>query len=170
MGRSKKTDYFLKECMADALLLLMEKQDFKKITVDQIARTAGVNRSTWFRNYQTKDQALTYKLVRLWYRWAAERGTEPCHVYTEENAADFFRFNYEYRDLVRKLLRGGHQTAVYQAFYEVMSPQLDADPEACYEARFYANGLFGLLLEWHRRDFRESPETMTDLFQKIMAK
>lgn len=39
--RNKSTD-FLKECIADAMLQLMEEKPLKKITVKEITDTAGV--------------------------------------------------------------------------------------------------------------------------------
>ncbi len=59
MGASPKTTDFLKECMADALLQAMKEKPFSKITVNGIAETAGVNRSTWFRNFSDKNEAIT---------------------------------------------------------------------------------------------------------------
>ena len=40
MGGNTKTTDFLKECMADSLLNLMQEKDFAKITINEIA--AGV--------------------------------------------------------------------------------------------------------------------------------
>ena len=90
MSGNKRANGFLKECMADALLALMKKREFSKITVNEIAETAGVNRSTWFRNFDTKTEALTYKIVQLWYRWADEHGLAEIKRYTTDNAYDFY--------------------------------------------------------------------------------
>ena len=57
MGRRPGLTAFLKECMSDALLALMSRKPLAKITVDEIAATAGVNRSTWFRNFGSKEEA-----------------------------------------------------------------------------------------------------------------
>lgn len=65
MGSNARASGFLKECMADALIQLMPQKEFSRITVNEIAAAAGVNRSTWFRHFETKD-ALTFKLVQLW--------------------------------------------------------------------------------------------------------
>lgn len=168
MGASPKTTEFLKECMADALLQLMREKPFSKITVNEIAAAAGVNRSTWFRHFGTKQEALTFKLVRLWTRWGEEHGLRERRRYTLENAEQFFAFNASIRDLLTALYRGELQGCVYDAFYQVMMPQYGADPEACYEARFYSYGLFGFLDEWIKRGFHETPEEITALFQRIM--
>ena len=169
MGASPKTTDFLKECMADALLQAMKEKPFSKITVNGIAETAGVNRSTWFRNFSDKNEAITFKLIRLWDRWADEHGMKERRRYTLDNAKDFFAFNYSIQDLLSEIYREKLQVCVYNAFYQVMMPQYGADPGECYEARFYSFGLFGFLDEWIKRDFYETPEEITALFQKMMG-
>ena len=101
MGNNKKTTDFLKECMSDALISLMEQKDFSKITVNDIADIAGVNRSTWFRNFNSKNEALTFKMIRLWNRWSDEHGLMERKRFTLDNANEFFCFNYEYRRILR---------------------------------------------------------------------
>lgn len=45
MARGTKTTEFLKECMSDALIKLMQEKNFSKITVNDITTVAGVGRS-----------------------------------------------------------------------------------------------------------------------------
>ena len=170
MGGNTKTTDFLKECMADSLLNLMQEKDFAKITINEIAAGAGVNRSTWFRHFNTKNDAITFKLVHAWKRWAKGHMLTEYHHYIPENALDFFQFNFENRRILTVLCEANLHATIYDAFYQVMMPQFGADPEECYEIRFYANGMFGLLDEWQRRDFRETPEEMARFFLNIMRK
>lgn len=51
MARGKESTEFLKGCMSDALIKLMEDRSIEKITIKQITRLAGVGRSTWFRYF-----------------------------------------------------------------------------------------------------------------------
>ena len=164
MGGNKKASTFLKECMADALLELMKENPFSKITVNEIAELAGVNRSTWFRNFEDKSDALTYKLVLCWRRWADEHGLHQWNRYTVDNAHDFFCFAYENRRLLGVIWEANQHTSIYEAFYQIMKPQFDTDAAECYQSRFYSYGLFGLLGEWYKRDYLETPEEMTALF------
>ena len=170
MGGNTKTTDFLKECMADSLLNLMQEKDFAKITINEIAAGAGVNRSTWFRHITTKNDAITFKLVPAWKRWAKGHMLTEYHRYIPENALDFFQFNFENRRILTVLCEANLHATIYDAFYQVMMPQFGADPEECYEIRFYANGMFGLLDEWQKRDFRETPEEMARFFLNIMRK
>lgn len=60
------------------------------------------------------------------------------------------------------------QSAVYDAFYQVMMPQCGADAKECYQARFYSYGLFGLLDEWIKRGFKELPDEMVQIFYQMI--
>ncbi len=168
MKTSSKTTTFLKECMADALLQAMKDQPFSKITINQITKEAGVNRSTWFRNFDTKSDALTFKLVMSWNRWASEHGLKQRHRYTVENVETFFEFNLSIRSILEVIYKADQQACVYNAFYQVMMPNSTDDISEKYQARFYSFGLFGLLDEWIKRECKETPHQLSLIFKKIM--
>ena len=44
-----------RECLQIALIRLMAEKDFDRITVTEITRLAGVSRTAFYRNYQTKE-------------------------------------------------------------------------------------------------------------------
>lgn len=167
MGRGTKTTEFLKECMADALIELMRQKPLDKITITEITAEAGVGRSTWFRNFTDKSDALTFKLIRLWERCADEHNISVRDRYTVDNARNFFEFNLEHSDILQTIYAANLQSAVYNAFYRVMVLRHGADKEERYSARFYSYGLFGLLDEWIRRDFAESVDEMVKLVEGL---
>lgn len=168
MGASPRTSDLLKECMADALLRAMKIKPFEKITVTEITEAAGVNRSTWFRNFESKDEALTFKLVLLWYQWAGEHGMKDCRRYTAENAEDFFAFNASIQPVLETIYQAEQLPCVYDAFCHVMSAKSETTPAQAYEARFYSYGLFGLLDEWIGRGFCETPQQLAEMLREMM--
>lgn len=167
MGGNAKTTEFLKECLADALIKLLKTKSIEKITVPEIAETANVGRTTYFRNFTNKNEALTFKIVRLWERWAEEHNLTERRKYTTDNALDFFNFNYSIRNLLSLFYEKNLQSALYDAFYIIMVSQYGANAAECYKSRFYSYGLFGLLDEWIRRGFYESPEEMAEILREI---
>ena len=168
MGASPRTSDLLKECMADALLRAMKEKSFEKITVTEITEAAGVNRSTWFRNFESKDEALTFKLVLLWYQWAGEHGMRDCRRYTAENVEDFFAFNASIQPVLETIYHAEQLPCVYDAFCHVMSAKSETTPAQAYEARFYSYGLFGLLDEWIGRGFCETPQQLAERLREMM--
>ena len=168
MARGNKTTEFLKECLSDAHIQLMREKDFEKISIKEIADTAGVGRATWFRNYTSKNEALTFKFVQVWNRWADEHAIAVRDRFDLANAKNFFQFNYEIKHILEIVYTSNMQSAIYDAFYQVMMPQYGANAKECYQARFYSYGLFGLLDEWIKRGFKESVEEMVIFFYQII--
>lgn len=169
MGNNAKTTAFLKECMADSLIKLIPQKPFEKITVDDITKGAGVHRTTWFRNFSSKNEAITFKTVLLWNRWADERMMKERSRFTLDNAKDFFEFSYEIRQFLQTIHNAGLQSTLYDAFYQIMMPLYGADAKECYEGRFYSYGLFGLQDEWVKRGFCETPDEMVQVLYEIFA-
>ena len=168
MGGNLRTTEFLKECLADALIKLLKEKPIEKITIPEIAKLSGVGRTTYFRNFSSKNEMLTFKLVQLWRRWAEEHELIVRNDFSLNNALSFFQFNYSIKNLLELIYERNLQNVVYDAFYIVMMPQLGINVSECYKSRFYSYGLFGLLDEWIKRGFYESPEEMTEFVNHIV--
>ena len=54
----KSRNSFSSSLMVEALLFLLEKKEYDSITVKEIWEKAGVNRSTFYMHYDTKDDLL----------------------------------------------------------------------------------------------------------------
>ncbi len=165
MSNNRSAD-FLKECIADALIKLMQSKPIDKISVDEITELAGVGRATYFRKFSSKKEVITFKLIQLWNRWSDEH--EISDQYSLGNAVDFFEFNYHIREIHKLLYDAGVQSTVYDAFYQIMIPQHEDDVGECYKNRFYSYGLFGLLNEWIKRGYSESPKKMAHIYWKAI--
>ena len=167
MGANPKTTAFLKECLADALIKLLETKSIEKITIPEIADLAGVGRTTYFRNFTTKEEIISFKLIALWERWSDAHDIKVRSAFAMDNALQFFSFNYSIKSLLELLYRRGLQSSLYNAFYTQMV-QRGTNPFECYKSRFYSYALFGLLDEWISRGFYESPEEMTEILKEII--
>ena len=104
MGRRTETTEYLKECIANALIRLMNDTPVEKIRIQEITESAGVGRMTWFRYFNSKTDALVFKLRQLWKEWGGEN---PCtgRIGSYEHALWFFSFWYSIRPLLSLLYR-----------------------------------------------------------------
>ena len=166
MGASPTTTLFLKECLADALIQLLADKPMDKITIPEIAKLAGVGRTTYFRNFRSKEEMLSFKLILLWERW-----TDKLHAkkrsYSPDDALVFFRFNHSIRGLLTLMYSRDLQSALYGAFNTYLTPRPEAEASERYASSFYSYGLFGLLDEWIAGGFRETPEQMAQITREI---
>ena len=65
MGRKPTSHKLVKECIYTALMELMEKEDYEKITVIDITKRAGVSRMSYYRIYQSKDDIIETHLIEV---------------------------------------------------------------------------------------------------------
>lgn len=59
MKKNSETD-LLKFYIAEALILLLEKNNISDITIKEITEKAGVNRSTYYRNFNSKEEIIVF--------------------------------------------------------------------------------------------------------------
>ncbi len=160
---------YLKDCIADAYILLLKEKPTGKITVDEIAARAGVGRVTCFRAFSSKEGIVTYKFIRMWEQYAELNDIRVRNRFDLDNALLFFEYNYSIKHILSIVYAAGMQEALHESFYRIMVPTDRDDPFTEYRERFYAHGLYGLLDGWILRDFRETPAEMADMIRKIVG-
>lgn len=166
-GRKKRTD-FLKECIADALIRLLKNKSIEEISVDELTATASVGRATYFRNFTSKTEVLTFKLVCLWECFAEENALKERRRFAVENAEAFFTYNYGIRDLLDLLYARGLQDALYDSFCRIMLDENGRCGRGQYKEKFFVYGLFGLLDEWIQNEYKETPSEMAIIVRNIV--
>lgn len=53
---NEESNKLTREALETAMILLMKDKDFDKISVSDIAKKAGVSRSAFYRNYESKEE------------------------------------------------------------------------------------------------------------------
>ena len=166
---SKSNDY-IKECIADALLLLLKEKPIEKITVNELVAKAGVGRVTYFRSFTNKSEAITFKFIKMWEQYAELNDIKVRDRFDLDNALHFFQYNLSIRHILTLVYTAGQQEAIHESFYRIMTPPDRGDDIlTAYREKFYAHGLYGLLDEWIKRDFQETPEEMAELLHDIVS-
>ena len=166
---SGRSNDYLKECIADALLVLLKEKPIEKITVDELTARAGVGRVTYFRSFGSKSEVITFKFIKMWERYAELNDIKVRDRFDLDNALPFFEYNYSIRHILKLVYQSGQQEALHESFYRIMTPpHREMDTQSAYREKFYAHGLYGLLDAWVRRDFRETPEEMAELIRRIV--
>lgn len=65
MDKNESKYFLTASFMDEALLLLLQKKDFEFITVKELCKKAGVNRSTFYLHYETMDELLLETVEKL---------------------------------------------------------------------------------------------------------
>lgn len=164
----KNNTAFLKMCIGDAILDLLQSKPIDKISIDEITNKAGVGRATYFRNFSSKTEAITYKINTLWDDWCDNNGIMKEQRYTVNTALDFFNFSYSYKELYKLLYKENLQGTIYDAFYNVIVKQHRSTPKEYYKSRFLSYGVYGIVDEWVKRDFEQSPMELSIILKETL--
>lgn len=169
MGTAKPNDY-LKECIADAIIVLIKEKPMEKISIDEIVKRAGVGRATYFRSFHSKNEAITFKFIKMWEQYCKLNDVKVRDSFDLNNAQQFFEYNYSVRHILEIVYCAGLQEAIHESFYRIMlTIEHNSDAKQLYREKFYAHGLYGLLDEWVKRGFSETPDEMTQMLIQIVS-
>lgn len=176
--RSKYFDTAAK--MDQALLDLMERKDFEYITVSELCKSAGVNRSTFYLHYEnTMDllhETIRYLIDDFLSCFSIDLspistrfqdcGTEHLIFLSDEYVLPYLRYIQKRRRAFATAVK--HSASfefeqTYQRMYEhIFNPILDRFhlpvENRSYIMAFYLNGIHAIVMEWLRRDCADSPE------------
>ena len=159
----------VRESLASALLQIMKSKELSSISVSEIARVAGVGRSSFYRNFSSKEELLCSYVVDL-YREFFERQAVPHRVSHAEQTERFllprFRFIKDHREIFKIM----HRHGLLYYFFNTLESDLilllcgqKGDISTYYRAMF-SGSCAGIVRHWIERDFAESEEELVKLF------
>ena len=164
---------FMKLCLADALIKLMAAQDYDSINVNTICELAGVGRTTFYRHLDcknSKEELLVFKINYEWGRYA------DLHQEDVEKDKGFALtcFIYENRRLLSLLYNNGLIVVIMRACELLVSGGETWDKNFSYLMSFFIYGYFGVIYQWIKYGFDETPEQVqkhiSDTFSAGLAK
>ncbi|MBO0451880.1 TetR/AcrR family transcriptional regulator [Candidatus Enterococcus murrayae] len=160
-----------KESIFTALMIIMEKKDFHKISVTEVTAKAGVSRMAFYRNYEVLEDVITDYLNDCFAEY--EKAIERVGLYNSYEVVLLFfstfkaektlllnliesKLTYLLLDKCNTFLEDICKTIVCDKSY---SPEKEK-----YTIKFLTGGFFNILIEWIMNDFNESEEYMAELF------
>lgn len=161
--------------IAHAFLSLLQEQSFAKIQITELCRRAGIPRKAFYRYFDTKEDVILFLAEDTLHEMLMIAESEPLsRDLNPTYNVDIFRYLSEHRDL---LLAMGSPECIGIFYTTFMSKVLQMEIGFSHStarsgqkeqaAVFTAAGFFNLLIYWQRRGFRQTPEEMGELFQRL---
>ena len=156
--------------MINALMTLLQKKDFAAITVTELCRAAGVQRSTFYAHYSDTAELLQEMTERLLNDfaayWKAHASQPLAPGINRENLAIFFSCVRENQDKAGVLLQT-NAPLFWSAITNWITPRIQpisADPaQRQYLAAFYLSGVNNVARIWLKNGCKESVDTLCDI-------
>lgn len=152
--------------MSDALFALMERKSFAQISITEICEEAGVGRKTFYRNFDTKEDIISFRLDVL--RDDYEKGL--LGIPMERRLGYHLGFLKLHNEELICLYRQGLSPMVneiFSAFLPKTMPVWSEDPiEQMYRSEYVSAGVNAVVKTWITREFQESVEDVIALVKR----
>ena len=150
------------EHITATLLELLKKKPLSEISISEIVNGAGVGRTSFYRNYETKEDILKKYIEKLIGEW--EQGYKASGK--DSNAelyGSLFQRLKEHSDFYLLLKERNLMHLFLEVYLTKWGPKAEYPNEWAYTTAFIAYGTYGWIEEWINREMQESAESMTAL-------
>jgi AcrR family transcriptional regulator len=155
----------IKQYIAESLLILMASKPYDKITIAQITDKAGVNRSSYYRHFETKEDIIRFYLMSIMHEYMDKYHKQGNPGFSAYILQMFRTFSEHQKDLMRI-----HQNGLSYLLLDVLNTCFRFDEMATsaarsrqYEAAYHIGGIYNDLLLWMNHQMAETPEEMTEI-------
>lgn len=173
MDKRKEANLRVKTHITNALFALMEEKSLADIHISEIVSRAGVARSSFYRNYSSKEDVFVTLIRDILNGFYQEIHFEQDTFFSYENMLLSFRYFQKYRKYVLDLYRSGFITVLLEElnrFHENVAGNMPSSSIEKYHLYMYIGALLNTALIWLSTDDRTSPEEMASFFLETAAK
>lgn len=158
---------FMKLCLADSLIKLMTTQQFDSINIHDICKLAHIGRTTFYRHFQNKNNKEELIIFKIMYEWEQYSVLHDNDI-KEDKGFALLNFIYDHRHLFRLLYNQKLITTIMHVFEQIIQDEGQCDKNLSYLMSYFTYGYFGIIYQWLKYDFDETPKQIqkhiTDAF------
>ena len=166
--------------MDEALLLLLEQKEYDSITVKEICKKAGVNRSTFYLHYESMNDLLEETVGMINDRFKASLASVPTDdprkvvLTSEKYLRPYLGFIKENMRAYKVIHENDHlfnSQKTFEGFYQsIFSPALTnfgvKESEKKYVFAFYTQGTVAIIGKWLDDNCRDDIDMIIDLIMR----
>lgn len=167
---NEESNKLTKECIESALIILMKENDYQSISITDIICKAGVSRSAYYRNYNSKEDILTNLFNRAAETIVNALSTELVTKNMVNSYKVLFEKVFEIKELFEIIQMAGMVAQFEMAINEKYLHAVDANsPEAYYRVLSWIGSIFNIICGWIKRGYQETPEQMANICSVFLS-
>jgi AcrR family transcriptional regulator len=165
-----------KNVLAEHLICMLENQNFKKITVNDICQHAMISRSAFYLHFEDKYSLLSYCMEMELLRWEEVMQCSDFHSYLVFVLNDILKKRNFYNNTLVRV----QDSELYSVFYnlfsrfftDILEKLLDQEQTLPYPisivSAFYVGGITCSIIQWIKKDFNISVEEMARCQENLL--
>lgn len=143
----------------------MENERYADITIKEITQKAGVNRSTYYRNFSSKEEIIRFFIMEIMNTFIENySNTQDISLFAYLNDL------YEHFYLFRKQLILIYQNElfyialeVFNGIFENKHPQKFRDSKDLYNIYYHIGGIYNFFILWIMRGMVDTPKELAKM-------
>lgn len=165
---NEESNRITKESIQSALILLMQKKEFSNITVTEIVKKAGVSRTAYYRNYQSKEDVLNNLLSEVVFNIYKPIKNKLDIDDEYEDWHSMFRDIVPFANMAKLLFKAHFGEDIENGIYNMLIAEY-TNPTASekYIERFWSGAVCSIIKQWVMDDMAVSPEDMAAICCKV---
>ena len=179
MNRSESKYFNTAVRMDEALIELLETQEFSYISVKSICEKAGVNRSTFYLHYENTSDLLAETLQYILDSFTSCFQTDAKSTIEKIQDAPIDKLHFLTEDYLVPYLEYIKKNKAYETdkkysglYTYILEPLLGrfgfAEKDRKYVSAFYIRGITGIVNEWVEDGCKEAVSEMASLIIKVV--
>ena len=159
--KKNKVSETMKGYIAEAFLLILHDKPFNVITIYEITTRAGVNRSTYYRNFNCKEDIIKFFYYQILENCISNKGDNTI----EQHLINVFEQFLLYKDDLLCLHKNNLSYLLLESlnhFFTIQNPKLDSTiVRDNFEIYYHTGGIFNTFLLWFDSEMNISPQSLT---------
>ena len=169
MKRKTQID-FSKKTISEAFFKLVQKYDFDRITISQIAAEAGISRATFYRHFDSLESIVAYTSDSF-----IQDGLKKISELESPTLKDLIKWRLEIAHDLRHLMDVEEHPDIKNILKTVSPERLQQfshilDFSKPYKVTFNFAGFQAVTSEWAKNGYKESVDEMSDIIIDLIAK
>ncbi|MGN0350313.1 MAG: TetR/AcrR family transcriptional regulator [Roseburia sp.] len=160
---------FTRMCIGDAIISLMQTEDFDSLKISDICKKAGLSRMTFYHYYDSKTAVLMDYMNTMIEAYQKENEAGKFGSFHEyHHILHALTFFDQYADFFLTLERAGLHSLILEAVNHFMEEQVQPSYSgSVYKLYYYAGALTNLFLKWEEKGKVDSAEEIALIISQI---
>ena len=186
MKKNESKYFYTASLMNQALLALLEKKDLEFISVTEITKKAGVNRSTFYLHYDNIYELLEETIENLNKEFMDSfpvkapyeiQSMENAFLITEEYLIPYLHFCKKNKRILKLIHQKSHLFQSERAyrkmydtiFYPAISQFVKDETQRIYNLEFFTQGVAGIVRKWIELDCETETADLIEIIKDCVG-
>ena len=152
---------YAKELITNTLFELLKSKSIDEITISEITKKAQVGRTTFYRNFKSKDDIIEQHLIKITDNFLEKNNNFFNSHNIKKFTIEIFNYFNEFKTLTKYMQNSNSINCVNKQLHRLITQ--DNKYKSDYTKCFHLGGIYNVYLQWIANGQKETPEEIANI-------